>query len=119
MSLAVHLHQDAPVAVRGQWHHVASDKARVSGWTERFLALFEAANMTLQDAANLLLHPEHGQAPYAGPHGARYNQWVYQRLQTAVEGLDGPEYAGAVKAELAAIKADLLANPALLKGNGL
>ena len=118
MSLVLTL-QDVPAAVCGQWHHVASDKSRASGWTARFQTLFEAAGMTLQDEANLLLHPQHGQTPYAGAHGGRYNQWVYQRLQTAVEGLDGPEYAEALKAELVAIKADLLANPGLLKGYGL
>lgn len=90
----------------------------MSGWTERFLTLFAPAGMTLQDDANLLWHPLHGCRPYAGAHGARYNQWVYQRLLTAVEGLEGTDYAMALRAELAAIKQDLLQEPGLLRGYG-
>ena len=88
---------------RPQRHHVASNKARLSGYTALFVALFERAGLTLDDQANILLHPHHGREGYAGAHGARYNRWVLGRLERAVEELEGEAYARALCLELASL----------------
>jgi hypothetical protein len=104
---------------RPERHHVASNKAKVSGYTALFAHLFERAGMTLEHEANILLHPQHGRGCYAGAHGARYNRWVLGRLERAVEGLAGEAYQRALCLELASIKQDLLRTPGLLRGEGL
>ena len=104
---------------RPQRHHVASNKARASGYTALFADLFERAGMTLRHEANILAHPDHGRGGYAGAHGAKYNRWVLGRLERAVEGLAGDAYRRALCLELSCIKQDLLREPRLLKGEGL
>ena len=104
---------------RAQRHHVASNKAVVSGYAALFAHLFARAGMTLRHEANILVHPDHGWGDYAGPHGAKYNRWVLGRLERAVEGLEGDAYKRALCLELESIKQDLLRHPGLLKGQGL
>jgi hypothetical protein len=87
----------------GPLHHLATNKNTVSTrnggpWTPRFQAIFDKAGMTLNDPANLVQVPGHH-----GPHPELYHQTVFDRLNQATEGLNGEEYAQALRDELAAI----------------
>lgn len=83
-------------------HHIATDKNRTSTaaggpYTPKFEALFEKAGMSLKDPINKL--PILG---HQGPH-PKYNRIVYQRLRSAVKGLNGFAYEDAFQNELYAI----------------
>jgi hypothetical protein len=103
----------------GEWHHIATNKATKSGYTQQFVEIFRRAGMTLQDDANLVYLPGHGQAEIAGAHSPAYRAYVLRRLRDSTEGLSGHSYAHALRAELQALKAELLSNPAMVKGLGL
>ncbi len=57
--------------------------------------------MTLDDVANRVRVPGHG-----GPHPNAYHTEVFDRLSRATEGLSGPSYSGAFRAELDAIRTE-------------
>ncbi|KAB2964111.1 MAG: hypothetical protein F9K16_05115 [Thermoanaerobaculia bacterium] len=92
----------ATVTLRTTIHHIATNKnliSRAAGgpYTPRFRAIFERARMTLESALNKI--PILG---HRGPH-PEYNRVVYQRLRSAVDGLDGVAYREALERELVAI----------------
>jgi hypothetical protein len=105
-----------PVVPRtvGQLHHVATDKAIKSGFTEAFQRIFAKAGMSLQHPANKVVLEGH-----AGRHAASYHQHVLQRLQASTDGLSGQAYTQALLAELGALRAELIRSPGLVKGIGL
>jgi RHS repeat-associated protein len=103
----------------GEWHHIATNKATKSGYAQQFVEIFRRAGMTLQDDANLVYLPGHGQAEIAGAHSPAYREHVLRRLTSATQGLSGDTYGQALRAELQALKGDLLKNPAMVKGSGL
>jgi hypothetical protein len=86
-------------------HHVASDKAIRSGWTAKFMDLFDKAGISLQDDANLVHVEGHTNA-----HGPDYHRVVYDRLNAAVAGKAAysQEYKDALKGALYALKQDIL-----------
>lgn len=90
------------ISPREEIHHIATDKNRISTaaggpFTPMFEGLFEKAGMNLQDAINKLAVLGH-----RGPH-PEYNRMVYERLSSAVEGLEGFAYEDAFQNELYAI----------------
>jgi RHS repeat-associated protein len=101
-------------ALRAQIHHIATNKAIKSGFTEQFQRIFGRAGKSLEDPANKLLLEGH-----AGRHSPLYHQHVLDRLQNATRGLSGDAYTRALDAELGALRSDLLKNPDLVRGIGL
>ena len=97
-----------------QLHHIATNKAIKSGFTAAFERIFARAGMTLDDAANKVLLQGH-----VGRHAAAYHEYVLGRLLQATHGLTGAEAATALRAELSAVARELLANPNMVKGDGL
>jgi RHS repeat-associated protein len=85
---------------KGPIHHVCTNKncidpVRGGPWTPRFESIFEKAGMTLDDALNKIEVPGH-----FGPHPELYHQTVLDRVESAVEGLEGAAYKTALKTEL-------------------
>src|SRR5262245_29431249 len=74
----VWVHNGLCDVVRGQIHHIATDKAIKSGFTEKFQQIFKRAGKSLQDPANRMLLEGH-----AGWHPAAYHQYVLDRLDGA------------------------------------
>lgn len=101
-------------AARGQIHHIATDKAIKSGFTEKFQQIFERAGKSLQDPANKVFLEGH-----AGRHSPAYHQYVLDRLQNATRGLSGDAYTRALEGELRVLRGELLTNPDLVRGVGL
>ena len=97
----------------GQWHHIATDKAIKSGYTERFEEIFEKAGMKVSDPANKVFLEGH-----AGRHSPDYHRHVEQRLLDATRGLSGSNYEKALRSELDVLKAEFLKNPDMVKGIG-
>jgi len=95
----------------GQIHHIASDKAIASGFTEKFKSIFEKAGMSLQAKENRFLLLGH-----AGRHSLKYRNYVLMKLQTATEGLSGNEYKEALLKELEFLKTEIIAKPNIVKG---
>ena len=91
-------------------HHIATNKNEVRGgqWTLRFEKIFKKAGLSLDSGFNKVELPDH-----YGPHTDEYHEWVYTRLTSATEGLEGDPYSAALKHELASIAEDLKANPGL------
>ncbi len=110
----VWVHNAANCGIAGQIHHIASDKAIKSGFTEQFRRIFGRADKSLQDAANKVFLEGH-----AGRHSPKYHQYVLGRLQTATRGLSGDAYSRALDGELGALRGELLRNPDLVRGVGL
>ncbi len=99
----------------GQLHHIATDRAIKSGWTERFKTIFEKAGMSLQDAANEVYVVGH-----KGRHAVEYHEYVYDYLRNAGRGAaDQAEYASALRQALGELGDQILNNPGILKGVGL
>jgi hypothetical protein len=78
-----------PAALEWYDHHIATDKwseATHSGgpWTPRFQELFERADMSLNDPANIVRIRGH-----KGPHPQAYHEEVYRRLREAMQGCRG------------------------------
>ena len=86
-------------------HHLASDKAKVSGFTAQFRDIFSKAGRSLQDAWNKI--PLIG---HKGPHGPEYNQQVLDRIQGAVSGLEpgSTQYNDALQGALESVAKDVL-----------
>jgi len=87
-------------ATGSQTHHICTDKNCVSSatggpWTPRFEEMFEKAGMDLQHELNKISVPGH-----VGPHPQAYHQMVFDKLESATRGLDGPAYRDALQAEL-------------------
>lgn len=60
-----------------------------------------------------------GPLTHLGRHSVAYHQHVLTRLRSATQGLSGQAYNAAFEAELEALRRELLANPALIRGAGL
>lgn len=118
VQLPLDIGQDTALVRSSEIHHIATNKTK-GGYTAQFKAIFARAGMTLDDPANKVALPGHGQYPLAGPHAPVYHQHVLDRLLDATEGLSGNDYRAALQSELASLKADLLENPSMVKGIGL
>ena len=101
-------------ATKGEWHHIASDKSIVSGYTEQYDKIFRNAGMSLQDDANLMFLQNH-----SGAHTTAYKEYVLNTLTEATEGLSGNTAKDALIAALDTLKAQLLANPLMPYKGGL
>ena len=101
-------------ATKGEWHHIASDKSIVSGYTEQYDKIFRNAGMSLQDDANLMFLQNH-----SGAHTTAYKEYVLNTLTEATEGLSGNTAKDALIAALDKLKAQLLANPLMPYKGGL
>jgi hypothetical protein len=94
-----------------QLHHVASNKAITSGFTKAYEAIFKKGGLTLEAAANKILLPGH-----SGPHSIAYKQYVLDKLQAAIKGLNGrEEIKKAIQTALGEIKKELKKNPDLIR----
>jgi len=96
-------------------HHLATNKnwIREPQWSRKFQELFAKGGMSLEEATNIVELPAE---LHKGPHAQGYHQWVYQRLQDAIAGLDDPAKIRArLEAELRAIAEELKAHPEWLK----
>jgi len=95
-----------------QNHHLATNKNYIAGeqWSSRFGPLFKKGGLSLDGDYNKVELPDH-----YGPHPDAYHNWVYTRLQRAIEGLtDKVEIGNAIKSELAKIATELQNNPQLV-----
>ena len=95
-----------------QNHHMATNKNYIAGgqWSSRFEPLFKKGGLSLDGDYNKVKLPDH-----YGPHPDAYHNWVYTRLQRAIEGLtDKAEIGNAIKSELAKIATELQSNPQLV-----
>jgi RHS repeat-associated protein len=97
-----------------EWHHIATDKSVVTGWTATFKKMFNRAGMSMQDADNIVLLEGH-----KGRHAKAYHQYVLDFLTQATRGLEGHEYARAFRHALRELKHQLLQDPTMVKGKGL
>jgi RHS repeat-associated protein len=84
----------------GQEHHICTNKNEKSAknggpWTPRFRAMFEKANMELEDAENVVQVKNH-----VGPHSPEYHRYVFRFLEGRTEGLSGAEYSSALRSGL-------------------
>jgi hypothetical protein len=104
----------AVAAIRGQIHHIATNKALKSGFTAEFEKIFKRAGMNLQDEANKVFLTGH-----AGRHSAEYHRYVLERLRQATDGLEGSQAQGALRVTLDELRQELLRNPDLVRGAGL
>jgi hypothetical protein len=96
-------------------HHIATNKywIRDPKWSERFQKLFAKGGMSLEDMANIMELPAE---IHKGPHSKAYHQWVYQRLQEAIAGLEDPaQIRVRLEMELRAISEELKAHPEWLR----
>jgi len=97
---------EAYAYLKGQWHHLCTDKGR-HGWKEMFGEMFERAGLSLRrDKNNLMLLKGH-----KGNHPEAYHMYIWLRLQVATAGKRGGAYAKALIRELNYIKRDLGNNP--------
>jgi len=96
-------------------HHLATNKnwIREPQWSRKFQELFAKGGMSLEEATNIVELPAE---LHKGPHAQGYHQWVYQRLQDAIAGLDDPvQIRQALEARLQWIAEQLQAHPEWLK----
>lgn len=100
--------------VKTQIHHIATDKAIKSGFTEAFKRIFSRGGMSLQNAANKVALVGH-----AGRHSPVYHRYVLQRLEAATQGLSGVDYTRALQLELDVLRSELIRNPKIVNGIGL
>lgn len=105
---------DAGKKVKGEWHHIASDKSIKSGFTEAYKKIFDKAGMTLDDEANIVFLEGH-----SGAHTNAYKQYVLDTLLAATEGLSGSAYKEALLYALEDLRQQLLENPRLPYKGGL
>jgi hypothetical protein len=110
--------QDTALVRSSEIHHIATNKTK-GGYTAQVKAIFARAGMTLDDPANKVALPGHGQHPLAGPHAQSYHQYILDQLRVATSGLSDQEYAQALPAKLGDLRAELLQNPGMVKGVGL
>jgi len=96
-------------------HHIASDKAIKSGFTEAYEAIFKEAGMTLKDPTNIVDLVGH-----SGGHTVAYKQYVLDYLKRATSGLTSMESKNAaLKSALNELKEQLLKNPRMPYKGGL
>ena len=57
-------------------HHIASDKARASGYTDRYAELFGYAGVDLQYEKNIISLENH-----KGGHTKAYKEWILKGLE--------------------------------------
>ena len=67
----------------GEWHHIASDKSIKTGYTAKYKAIFDKANIRFNDDINKIWLKGH-----KGRHTNAYKDDVLQRLQNAVSKVD-------------------------------
>ena len=93
-----------------QNHHIATNKNSL--WTPKMDELFKKGGLNFEDEANKL-----GLEGHLGRHPDSYHEWIYERLQRAIKGINGEaDIAAALRSELSTIADELKANPGLLKG---
>ena len=102
--------------VTSEWHHIASNKAIKSGFTEAYERIFKKAGMSLEDDANKMRLEGH-----SGAHTKVYKQYVLEALQEATEGLqeNTKAFEDAVIKSLGELKSELLNNPRMPFRGGL
>ncbi|MCH7727852.1 MAG: AHH domain-containing protein, partial [Planctomycetes bacterium] len=83
-----------------QIHHIASDKDKIFG--PQFEKLFKEGGLDLQSTWNKTRVPGH-----VGPHGKFYNNYVLERLQTAVAGKSGNAYRKGLLDELYQLRREI------------
>lgn len=94
-----------------QLHHIATDKAIVSGFTEQFEKIFARAGKDLQWSENLMELEGH-----AGRHARAYHEFVLEKLSKATNGLVGKDAERALGQALRELRAIITSNPDILKG---
>ncbi|MCE9670758.1 AHH domain-containing protein [Myxococcus stipitatus] len=93
----------------GKVHHICTDKNTISDtnggpWTQRFQALFDKAEMSLNDPANLIRITGH-----QGPHPIEYHRAIFARLTNATARCGSTAACRvALERELARVARDLL-----------
>lgn len=102
------------VVVKGEIHHIASDKAIKSGYTEQFETIFNNAGMTLDDAANKVFLENH-----SGGHTVKYKEYVLDKLENATRGLSGDDANKALNHVLNDLKTELTNNPRMPYKDGI
>lgn len=100
--------------VKGEVHHIASDKAIKSGFTEAYDKIFKKAGMSLQDDVNKIFLENH-----RGGHTKKYKQYVLDYLTEATDGLNGSQYKDALTQALDDLGKQLLENPRMPYRGGL
>jgi hypothetical protein len=94
--------------VVGEIHHIASNKAIKSGFTDAFKKIFDKAGMKLSDAANKVFLEGH-----KGGHTKKYKEFVLNYLEKATKGLEGTKAKEALTNALGELKEILKSNPKL------
>ena len=94
--------------VAGELHHIASNKAIKSGFTDAFKKIFDKAGMKLSDAANKVFLEGH-----KGGHTKAYKEFVLGYLEKATKGLEGTKAKEALTNALGELKDILKSNPRL------
>ena len=100
--------------ITGEWHHIASDKSLVSGYTAQYEKIFKNAGMTLQDNENLMFLQNH-----SGEHTVAYKQYVLDYIEYATKGLSGSAAKEALTSALGQLKDQLIANPLMPYRGGM
>ncbi len=100
--------------VKGEIHHIASDKAIKSGYIEQFENIFNNAGMTLDDDANKVFLENH-----SGGHTVKYKEYVLDKLDNATRGLSGDDANKALKQVLIDLKTELINNPRIPYKGGI
>jgi hypothetical protein len=100
--------------IAGEWHHIASDKSLVSGYTAQYEKIFKNAGMTLQDNENLMFLQNH-----SGAHTVAYKQYVLDYIEYATKGLSGSAAKEALTSALGQLKDQLIANPLMPYRGGM
>jgi RHS repeat-associated protein len=118
VQLPLDIGQDTALVRSSEIHHIATNKTK-GGYTAQFKAIFARAGMTLDDPANKVALPGHGQHPLGSPHAQSYHQYILDQLRVATSGLSDQDYAQALRAKLGDLRAELLQNPGMVKGVGL
>jgi len=72
-------------------HHIISDKAIESGFTDAYKKIFDRAGMSLNDPLNKMILPGH-----SGGHTKEYKQFVLRYITDATNGLSGEKAKAAL-----------------------
>jgi hypothetical protein len=100
--------------VKGEVHHIASNKSLVSGYTAQYEKIFKNAGMSLDDDENLIFLENH-----SGAHTNAYKQYVLRYLTNAIKGLKGDAAKEALTEALNELKEQLIENPRMPYKGGL
>lgn len=101
-------------ATKGEWHHIASDKSLVSGYTAQYEKIFKNAGMSLQDNENLMFLQNH-----SGAHTIAYKEYVLNALTASTKGLTGDMAKSALVEALNQLKLELIENPLMPYKGGI